>query len=119
MENQVEFTLKLRAACKMITEIANEYLELSAAKEKKQLAAEALESIFAELHFESLQGAKLGDYEVAYKTSNVADKWISAYNVLRTCNATIKDRFHGEGYRYCYWLYVEDKIYRQKLKPKR
>jgi hypothetical protein len=118
MEKQVEFTMKLRDACKVITDIANEFLELSAAKEKNQLVADSLESTFTVLHFEPLQGAKLGDYEVAYKPNNAADKWSRAYNVLKTHNATIKDRFHGEGYQYSYWLYVEDKIYRQKLKPK-
>lgn len=118
MEKQVELTLKMRDVCKKITDIANEFLELSAAKEKNQLAADSLEPTFTVLHFESQQGAKLGDYEVACKASNVADKWSKAYNILRDNNATIKDRYYGEGYQYSYWLYVEDKIYRQKLKPK-
>jgi len=31
-------------------------------------------------------------------------------------NTTIKERYHGPSYAYTYWLYGEDKIYRQKLK---
>ena len=118
MEKQVEFILNLMDACKVITEIANEFLEVSAAQEKKQLVSDALESAFSVLHFESQQGIKLGEYEVSNKASNALDKWSFAYNILRTYNATIKNRFHGESYQYGYWLYVEDKIYRQKLKPK-
>ena len=75
------------------------------------------EPTFGTLKFELLQGAKLGDYEIAYKANNLEDKWRSAYNILRSSNATIKDRYHGEGYQFSYWLYGEDKIYRQKLKP--
>jgi hypothetical protein len=54
-----------------------------------------------------LQGAKLGEYEVAYKTGNIPDKLDFAYNILRSANATIKDRYHGADYQYSYWLYVE------------
>ena len=78
----------------------------------------AKELTFSTLKFELLQGAKLGDYEVAYKQNNLADKWQSAYNILRINNSTIKDRYHDDTYQYSYWLYGEDKIYRQKLKPK-
>jgi hypothetical protein len=73
---------------------------------------------FSTLKFEPQIGAKLGEYEVAYKQNNLSDKWQSAYNILRVNNATIKDRYHGDTYQYSYWLYGEDKIYRQKLKPK-
>jgi hypothetical protein len=78
----------------------------------------AKELTFSTLKFELLQGAKLGDYEVAYKQNNLADKWQNAYNILRINNSTIKDRYHYDTYQYSYWLYSEDKIYRQKLKPK-
>jgi hypothetical protein len=76
------------------------------------------ELTFSTLKFELLQGAKLGEYEIAYKANNLDDKWRPAYNILNNSNATIKDRYHGEDYQYNYWLYAEDKIYRQKLKPK-
>lgn len=74
------------------------------------------EETFNILKFENQQGAKIGLYHVAYKANNIPDKWNSAYNILRQNNATIADRYYGEGYVYGYWLYGEGKIYRQKLK---
>jgi hypothetical protein len=118
LDKQTELALNLRDAIKIITDSANAYIEFTAAPEKKSQAKAVSELTFTMLHFESQQGAKLGEYEVACKASNIADKWSSAYNILRSSNATIKDRFHDEGYQHSYWLYVEDKIYRQKLKPK-
>ncbi len=121
MDKQVEFLVKLRDAFIMASEATNEYIDSLAPPEikaeKKQSAA-VLELNFTTLKFEAQQGAKLGEYEIAYKQSNLADKWQSAYNILRNSNATIKDRYHGDSYLYSYWLYGEDKIYRQKLKPK-
>jgi hypothetical protein len=73
---------------------------------------------FNTLKFEPQEGTKLGDYELAYKQNNLPDKWQSAYNILRINNSTIKDRYHGEGYLFSYWLFGEGKIYRQKLKEK-
>jgi hypothetical protein len=120
MDKQVEFLVKLRDAALMIADAANEFIDSLAppeVKEKNQVAA-VQEVTFSTLRFEPQQGAKLGDFEVAYKQNNLQDKWQSAYNILRNSNATIKDRYHGETYQYSYWLYGEDKIYRQKLKPK-
>jgi len=74
------------------------------------------EETFNILKFENQQGAKIGPYQVAYKANNISDKWNPAYNILRQNNATIADRYYGEGYVYGYWLYGEGKIYRQKLK---
>jgi hypothetical protein len=74
------------------------------------------EETFNVLKFETQEGAKIGLYQVAYKANNLSDKWNSAYNILRQNNATIADRYYGEGYVYGYWLYGEGKIYRQKLK---
>jgi hypothetical protein len=73
---------------------------------------------FSTLKYEIQQGTKLGEYEIAHKQSNLEDKWRPAYAILRNSNATIKDRYHGETFQYSYWLYDEDKIYRQKLKTK-
>ncbi|MBT0160419.1 hypothetical protein G4O51_10680 [Candidatus Bathyarchaeota archaeon A05DMB-2] len=120
MDKQIEFLIKLRDGCLMIADAANEYLDSLAppeVKEKKQATA-VQEVTFTTLRFEPQQGAKLGDFEVAYRQNNLADKWSSAYSILRNSNATIKDRYHGDGYQHSYWLYGEDKIYRQKLKPK-
>jgi hypothetical protein len=117
---QVEFLVKLRDASQMIVEAANEFLK---SMEPPELGLEnepaaVQELTFTTLKFETQKGSKLGDYEVAYKANNIQDKWSHAFNVLKNSNATIKDRYHGTGYAYSYWLYGEDKIYRQKLKPK-
>jgi hypothetical protein len=118
LDKQTELALNLRDAIKIITDSANKYIEFTLSAEKKSSAKAVSELTFTILHFEPLQSARLGDYEVAYKKDNVPDKLEAAYIILRDNNATIKDRYHGEGYQYCYWLYVEEKIYRQKLKPK-
>jgi hypothetical protein len=104
----------------MLADSANQYLETFAppeTKENKPLAT-VLELNFTTLRFEAVQGAKLADYEIAHKAANLEGKWRSANNILRNNNATIKDRYYGEGYLYSYWLYGEDKIYRQKIKSK-
>jgi hypothetical protein len=90
----------------------------NAEKEAKKEPAAVKEETFAILKFEPQTGAKIGEYEVAYKANNLEDKWTHAHNVLRNSNATIQNRYHGEGYEFAYWLYGEGKIYRQKLKPK-
>ena len=120
MDKQVEFLVILRDASLMLADAANDYLESKAlpeAKTKENKTA-VLELNFTTLRFDSMQGSKLGDYEVSYKQNNLPDKWSCAYNILRNSNATIKTRYTGEGYQFSYWLYGEDKIYRQKLKPK-
>jgi hypothetical protein len=115
---QVDFLVKLRNAGQMIADAGNEYLESMAPPENKQTASAVLEITFATLSFEIQQGTKLGEYEIAYKANNLEEKGRPAYNILRNSNATIKERYRGEGYQYSYWLYGEDKIYRQKLKPR-
>jgi hypothetical protein len=120
MDRQVEFLVKLRDGFQMIADAANEYIDSMAPPEDrdKTQAATVHEVTFTTLKFEDQQGAKLGKFEIAYKQNNLEDKWRPAYSILRNSNATIKDRYHGEGYQYSYWLYGEDRIYRQKLKPK-
>ncbi len=117
---QVEFLIKLRDASQMVADAANEFIEAMAPPELGlQKAPAAVQEItFTTLKFEQQKGTKLGDYELAYKASNLPDKWMHAINILRNSNATIKDRYCGEDYQYSYWLYGEDTIYRQKLKPK-
>jgi hypothetical protein len=103
----------------MVSDAASEFLKSMAPPElnlDKEPAAVS-ELNFA-LKYEKQKGTQLGDYEVAHKAGNLPEKWQRAYNILRASNATIKDRYHGEGYQHSYWLYGEDKIYRQKLKPK-
>lgn len=81
-----------------------------------QEAAAVKEEVFNILKFEQQKGEKLGEFEVAHKSSNLPDKWQHAFNILRQNNATIKSRYHGKDYAFSYWLYGEDRIYRQKLK---
>jgi hypothetical protein len=102
-------------------------MEASIVKMKQQIAkligveakqAAVKEETFNCNKFEAQQGAKIGEFEVAYKEHNLPEHWNSAYNILKQSNATINNRYHGEGYTYAYWLYGEGKIYRQKLKQK-
>lgn len=119
MDKQVEFFVKMRDAHQMMVDAENEYvLSLAPPEIKLELTAVSELNNFKTLKFDVQQGAKLGEYEVAHKTSNIEEKWRPAYNILRNSNATIKDRYHGQDYQYSYWLYGEDKIFRQKLKPK-
>lgn len=60
----------------------------------------------------------MGDYDIAGAANNDACKFADATKTLQTNNATIKTRYHGEGYQFNYWLYTEGKIFRQKLKEK-
>jgi hypothetical protein len=76
------------------------------------------EETFACLKFEPQKGARIGDYEVAYKEQNLQEHWNHAYNILRQANATINNRYYGEGYQHSYWLYGEGRIYRQRLNQK-
>jgi hypothetical protein len=116
ISKQVEFLVKMRDACQMIADAANEYVESMAPPEQKSTKA-AVQEITFTLNYEVQQGAKLGEYEIAHKLSNLEDKWRPAYAILRNNNSTINDRYYGETYQYSYWLYGENKIYRQKLKP--
>lgn len=112
--SNVDFLVKLRDAAQIIADAANEYLEKLAPTEIKQAAA-VKEETFTILTFEKQQGAKIGEYEVAYKQNNPADKWNQAYNILRQNNAVINSRYQGSAYQFSYWLYGNEKIYRQKL----
>jgi hypothetical protein len=114
--SSVDFLVKLRDAAHMIAYACDEYLEKLAPSETKQAAVK--EETFDILKFEKQQGAKIGEFEITYKANNIPDKWAQAYNILRQNNAIINSRYTGENYTYNYWLYGEDKIYRQKLKPK-
>jgi len=75
------------------------------------------EETFTCLTFEAAKGNRIGEFEVAAKEKNREEPWLHAYNILKQANASINNRYHGEGYQYSYWLFGE-KIYRQKLKPK-
>jgi hypothetical protein len=117
---QAEFLVKLRDGAQMLADAASEFLKSMAPPElgldKEPTAVQ--EITFTMLKFDPQKGAQLGDYDVAYKAVNIEEKWIHAFNVLKSSNATIQNRYHGQVYQYSYWIYGENKIYRQKLKPK-
>jgi hypothetical protein len=73
------------------------------------------EETFNGLSYEKQQGSRLGEYETAGKNGNPTEKWTRAFNILKQNGATINNRYHAEGYAYAYWLYGEDRIYRQRL----
>jgi hypothetical protein len=85
------------------------------AQSKTESKAKVLEENFSCLTFEKKSGGKLGEYEVAYKSHNLPDKWVHALGILRQNNAVIEARFHEEGYEFSYWLFREDMIYRKNL----
>lgn len=74
------------------------------------------EETFTILKFEPAKGERLGEYEVAHKSSNLPDKWSHALNILRRNNAVINSRYSGPNYQFSYWLYGDNRIYRQRLK---
>jgi hypothetical protein len=76
------------------------------------------EETFACLKFEPQKGVRIGEFEVAYREQNLPEHWNHAFNILRQANATINNRYYGEGYQYSYWLYGEGRIFRQKLSQK-
>ena len=120
MNKQAEFIVKLRDSAQIIADAANDLLASLAPSELK-LENNRLtipeQPTFTNLKWEEQKGARLGEFEIACKASNMLDKWLSAHNILRSANATIKERYHGPGYSYDYWIYNLDKIYRQKLQP--
>jgi hypothetical protein len=120
MNKKVEFLVKLRDSSLTLAQAANQYIESLAPPEIKENneKKEDEETAFTELNFEREEGPKIGAFEAAYKADNQQDKWTNAYNILVNLKATIKDRYHNEGYKHSYWLYEGNKIYRQKLKPK-
>ena len=117
---QVDFLVKLRDAGQMIADAANEPLKSMAPPDPglENEPAAVKETTFTTLKWDAQTGSKLGDFDVSYKASNIVDKWQHAFNILRSSNATIKERYYGAGYSYSYWVYGQDKIYRQKIKPK-
>lgn len=119
MDNkQVESLVRLRDAFTMASDTLNDYVNSLAPAEvrnEKKTTAAVNELNFTTLKFETQKGAKLGDYEVAYKNSNLPEKWSSPFNVLNASNATIQNRYYGAEYVFSYWLYGSDKIYRKKL----
>jgi len=114
---QVDFLIKLRDAFTMASDALQEELERMAptGTGEKQVAA-VLEQTFSSLAYEKQTGDKLGEYETATRKNNIPEKFLSAQNILKQANATIAHRYHGKDYSYSYWIYGEDRIFRQELK---
>lgn len=74
------------------------------------------ELAFSVLKWLPQEGEKIGAFETTSKADSDQVKWSTAYDELKKAGATIKDRYHGTGYQYSYWLFGQDKIYRQKHK---
>lgn len=108
----IDFCNALEAAC------VNLRMKLGDKPAEKKVAVAVNEATFTQLKWDPQHSDKMGDYDIAGANNNDAYKFSDATKVLQTSNATIKSRYHGEGYQYAYWLYGEGKIYRQKLKDK-
>lgn len=77
----------------------------------------AKEIAFDVLTFDDQKGSRLGDFQVAYKTKNLPEKFNAAYGILKANNATIANRYRGPDFIFSYWLFDgKDRIYRQKIK---
>lgn len=77
------------------------------------------EETFTVLNFEKQTGAKIGEFEVISKTNNIPEKFQRAFTILEKSNATISNRYHGEGYGFSYWMHeCGERIFRQALKSK-
>lgn len=115
-DKKIESLVKLRDAFSLASEALNDLVDSMAPKEAREEKTAVNEEILSILKYESQQGIKLGEFEVAYKQDNIAEKFQPAFEVLSKSNATIQARYHCKDYVYSYWLYGSDKIYRQKLK---
>ncbi len=78
--------------------------------------AELQEIAFNALKWQIQEGTKIGTFELAVKQDNDQAKFSTAYDELRKADCNIRDRYQGLNYVYTYWLFGEDKIYRQKKK---
>ena len=75
-----------------------------------------LEKTFTILRFEHFYSLGLSSFNIAFRANNPEDGWSQAYQVLKEAQATIRKRYHREGYNSSYWLFEEGKIYQKKLK---
>ncbi len=110
----VDFLVKLRDAATMIADACQEQLE----KQAPPGAVAVKEETFLTLKFDAIKSDRLVGLEAASKSNNLADKWNSAFNILRQSNSTIKSRYRGDNYEFSYWIYGDDRIFRQPLKQK-
>lgn len=112
MNKQIEYLVKIRDAAQMFADATNEYIDSLAPKEIKIEQAVA-EEVFSCLNYETQQGAQIGNFETASQDTNDQTKFQAAYDTLEKADANIKDRYYGKGYAYTYWLFGQNRIYRQ------
>lgn len=105
----LNFCDAVEAAC---VDFKHRVAELTGVKE----APAVKEDTFNILKFETVKSDRLPGLEAAHKLHNVEQNWTHAYGVLKAANATINSRYYGEAYGFSYWIYGEDRIFRQPLK---
>jgi hypothetical protein len=113
-EDIVDFLNGVEASCVKLRKQIEELIGPMESKPKALLTEET----FTILKWQDEKGVRLGDYQVAYKTQNLPDKWQHCFNILKANNSVIANSFHMEGYVYRYWIYpikYEDRIFRKKL----
>jgi len=115
MSAEVEFIIKLRDAAAMILDGCESRLEVLAPAEVRQASA-VKEETFLTLKWVDQKGEKLGQYETADKKDNPGDSWQSVFNILQKSEASISKRYRGPQYQHGYWLFGQDRIFRQRLK---
>ena len=96
-----------------ITELTLELLGEPITQEKKFVP----ESVFSSLSYTPRTSDKMGPYEVTDIEKNNPQKIAEALDILATHKATIKKRFHPEGYVFAYWEF-QGRIYRAQLKQR-
>jgi len=109
-----EMLAQIRNAFQGVTEAIDAYVDFLG--KPLEPISFVKEETFTVLKFEPSKGERLGEFEVAHKNNNLLDTWVHAYNILRQNNAVINSRYQGPNYQFSYWLYGEDRIYRQKRK---
>lgn len=76
-----------------------------------------IEEAFKILSWQQERGDRLKEYEVAYKNSNLPDKWQHVYNILKANNSVIFNPLKDDRWGHKYWIYPEkyqDRIYRME-----
>jgi hypothetical protein len=117
-EAKINALVKTRDGLRMAADAIDDYLETLAPPGMKKATcgnAATPEPVFTCLTFEPHRGERLGDYETAQAKNNRQEQFDQAFNILKTADASIQNRFHGPNYAHSYWLY-NLMIYRQKLK---
>ncbi len=113
-EDIADFLNGVEVACAKLRRQIEKLIGPCEAKPKAVVSEET----FNILKWSDEKGARLGDYQVAYKSQNLPDKWLHCWNILKDNNSVIANSFHEEGYQYRYWIYpdkYDDRVFRKKL----